>query len=119
MHTSELLQVFIHMPLVPRSEDGLEIRKIFVEGRASNAGFRGNLRHGHRGHAVLCHKLGDRIEGCIVHRLAVRFNRIAPNLRHLVIIHDFKYRDILQLTKTRCLDKISPSGNTTMEDHNG
>ncbi len=95
---SKLLQVSLHLPFVPGSQNGLDIRKVLVERGAADAGGLGDLRHRHRRQPVLSHQRRRRVQDGVAHLAAVRRNRLAPQLRHDLSIQGDEMR-------TLCLDK--------------
>src|SRR5262245_48626885 len=53
---SKLLEVAGDSSFMPGDQDRFNVREVLVQGRPSNAGVLGNLRHGHRSQAVLGHQ---------------------------------------------------------------
>jgi hypothetical protein len=75
------------VPLVPGDQDRLDVGEVLVEGGPADAALLGDLGHGHAGQPVLGDQRRGGIEGCVADRVAVRFDRLAPDPRHASIVH--------------------------------
>lgn len=91
---------------VPGDEDRLDIREVLVEGRSADPTVLGDLRHGHRSQPVLGDQGDGVLQDGVAHLVAVRLDRLRPQLRHVTQYTRSKQIIHSDLTKTVCLDKM-------------
>ena len=84
----ELFEVAGDLTFMPRDQDRLDVREVFVQRRATDAGRLGDLRHRHRRRPVLGRQRRRSVQGRVTHRAAVRPDRLVPQLRHRCTIPD-------------------------------
>ena len=80
---SELTEVGVNLPLVPRVQDGFDVWEVLVQGGSSDAGLFGDLRHRHPEQPVLVHEDGGGGHDRLANLLAVRVDRVVPQLWHM------------------------------------
>src|SRR5216684_3463297 len=90
------------MALVPGNQDCFDVGEVLVQGRTSDAGFLGYLRHRHRQQAMLRHQCRGRVQDRVAHFPPVRRNRLSPQLRHGLSIHFDAHYTYWQLTDIMC-----------------
>jgi hypothetical protein len=93
----KLRDVRAHVALVPGRQDRLDAREVLVQGRPPDPSSFGDLRHGHRIHAELGGQRCGGVEDGLADLASMRLDRLAPHLRHEVIIRNVAAR-------TGCLD---------------
>jgi hypothetical protein len=84
----EMFEVAGDLTFVPGEQDRFDVRELLVQRRASDAGLLGDPRHRHRPQPVLGHQRPGGLHDRLMHRTAVRLDRIVPQSRHHLIILD-------------------------------
>ena len=87
------------LPVMPGREDGLDVRKVLVQRRPTDARGLGDLRHG-RTDAAARDDSRRGVECCVADRIPMLPHRLTPQLRHIPSIpppvyNCVGYRDIL------------------------
>jgi hypothetical protein len=95
---SELLEVRGDVPLVPGDQHRFDVREVLVERRPTDAGPRGDLRHGDPERSTLGGQGPGGVQDRVLHGAAVLVDRLAPELRHRQRIRCVR-------TATQCLDR--------------
>ena len=83
----ELAQVEGDLAFVPGHQDRFDVGKVLVQGGAPDAGRGRDLRHRHRRQAVLAGQRRGGVQGGVVDRAPVLFDRLGPQLRHVSRVH--------------------------------
>lgn len=79
----QLLEVACDLSFVPGEQDRFDIREVFVERRASDAGLLGDLRHCHRAQTAFANERRCDIQRRVANSAAMRLDRIVPKLGHV------------------------------------
>jgi len=74
----KMTEVPLYVTLVPGQKDGIEVRKILIERRPTDAGTLCNTRHRYRGNARFRDKRSRGVKGCIADSPAMLVDRIVP-----------------------------------------
>jgi hypothetical protein len=91
-HRGELRQVRVHLPLVPRGQDRLNVREVLVERGPPDPCLFGDLGHRDRRQPVLGDQRDCGVEDRVAHLASVRLDCLAPQLRHAASIHGVSER---------------------------
>ena len=84
----ELAQVAGDVPVVPGDQDRLDVREVLVQRGPADPGRGGDLQHRHRRQSVLADQRRGGVQGGVVDRAPVLLDRLGPQLRHPLRIHD-------------------------------
>lgn len=74
----EILEVAGDLMFVPGAQDRFDVWEVLVQGRASDAGLLGDLRHSHRPQPVFGHQRRSGVQDRVAHLATVSLDRLGP-----------------------------------------